>query len=126
VYESLKENLVVIIVIALLLTPVLINAIKKNLFRQFSFPIFIKALNGAFVVQLIMGMIVWVVLLIINKYGGTYEFGNGNYSRDLFIGAFLVYSVIMLTYTPALIILNITNLAIGKFKKNKLKSTNSL
>jgi hypothetical protein len=68
----------------------------KKIFRQFSFSSLFKVLNLAFVVQLIIGIVIWIVSLIINKYGGTYEYGHGNHSRDLFVGAILVYSVIML------------------------------
>lgn len=124
-YESLEEKLFSVILIMLFLAPVLIISIRKNVFRKFSFSSLIKVLNSAFIIQLFIGVAFFIVSLLIKKYGGSYEYGHGNRSRDLFSGAFMAYSIIMLFYTPALIILNISKLFIGKLRDSRRKSTNT-
>jgi len=124
-YESLEEKFFSVMLIMLFLTPVLIISIRKNIFSQFSFSFLIKVLNSAFILQLVIGITFVFASLLIKKYGGSYEYGHGNRSRDLFLGAFMAYLIIMLIYTPALIILNISKLVIGKFKDSRPKSTNT-
>ncbi len=62
----IDQYIELVIVIALFLIPVLIEAFRKNLFRQFSFPTLIRVFNWAFIIQSICGAVLYIVISIID------------------------------------------------------------
>jgi hypothetical protein len=112
-----------IIVIALFLIPVVISVVRKKLFGQFSLAGLVKVLNWAFIVQFIFGIILYVVATILDRNDpfmmdrlpAGYKV---NHFDIIFFGVAYVFLVIgAFMYLPALIVLNIVNWAIMKFKK---------
>lgn len=112
-----------VIVIALFLIPVLIEAFRKNLFRQFSFPTLIRVFNWAFVIQSFCGAVLYIVnsILDINNPFLMDNFHAGdkvNHFNVILSDVPYVFVVIgLFIYIPALIILNIANWMVLKFKK---------
>ena len=122
-YDLRDQNIGLVIVIALFLIPVIIEAFRKNLFRQFNFPALVRVFNWAFVFQLICGIILYIFVFIVDR---SYPFMMDRYPAGYKINHFdvilfrvqYVFSIIgLFIYLPALITLNIANWIVFKFKK---------
>jgi hypothetical protein len=123
-YDASDQYFVLFIVIALFLVPVLMVAIRRKLFRQFSFSSLVKVLNWALVIQVITEAILLA--------GSNYISGNNMREKtemyrfaDTFLGTSYAFTVIgMMIYLPSLLILNIINW-IRQFSKRFIKSRKS-
>ena len=113
-YDAKDENLVIVIVSALFLLPVLIIIFRRNIFKQFSFALLIKTLNIAFLIQLILGIVLFIAATIVDKRIG--ENFQLNRSTEIFMGVDYTFSVIgIMIYLPALVVLNIIKWISSKF-----------
>ena len=121
-YDLRDQNIGLAFVITLFLLPVLIETFRKNLFRQFSFPTLIRVFNWAFVIQLICGVILFIVVSIIDRNDpflkDNFHAGDKvNHFNLILFGVQWVFSVVgLFMYLPALIILNTVYWTVLKFK----------
>jgi hypothetical protein len=101
------------IVILLLTTPLVFQAIRIKLIRNFSYVNFVKVVNRGFIFQLIIGVIITLISLYFDKVFYSND-KNGNIFSDIFIESTYCYIVLgSFFYLPAVGLINIFNLGNG-------------
>jgi len=111
-----NSNIATILVILLLSIPVIRIGTKRNIFNRFTFSGLIQVLNKAFVAQLIIGLVVFLLAIVLDKT--FYSNGNDNKFCEVIIVTAYTYLVIGgFIYLPALGILNAINLFTKKLNQ---------
>ncbi len=111
-YIDSHDNIYLIfIVILLLCIPVLIQFVKNNPIKEFSFQTLIRSINRALILQIIIGIVILVIAIIVDRI--YYSNGDGNYFTRIFIESTDYYIIIgIFVYLPAVGILNLMKLFI--------------
>jgi hypothetical protein len=106
-----------IITILLLIIPLILSASQIKLFRNLNFSNFVKVLNKGIIPQLIIGVIMTIVGIILDKV--FYSDGKGGNSfSEIFIESTYCYIVIgSFFYLPAIGLINIIKLIINRLNK---------
>ena len=103
-----------IITILLLIIPLILPASRIKLFRNLNFSNFVKVLNRGIIPQLIIGVIMMIVGVILDKVFYSDE-KNGNIFSEIFIESTYCYIVIgSFFYLPAIGLINIIKLLINR------------
>ena len=115
-YRSKYDGLSLIIATALYLIPILVFAVRRNLWGRFKFSLLIKVLNLAFVIQLIEGITLFIAGIIVDHNIGDSSEINA-FTEAFIVTVYSFLAIGMILYLPALVILNIINIARGKPKQ---------
>jgi len=112
--------IIYLIVTVALVIPLALQSIHIKLFRSFNFKKFIRVLNRAIILQLILGLILTAISIVFDKT--LYTDGKGTAFSDIFIESTYCYIVIgVFCYLPAVGFINIANLLTSKVKKSPQK-----